>query len=191
LVLYKSDRAIIERIAQGDDAELSGLYHSNLKMVVRYITANNGTQGDAEEQLQDALVILWEKIRFGDFILNSKLSTYLYAVVKNRWRKELTRRKRFINLDSTSETRDSDPLISETLQETDMTALVKNCIEQLSPVCREILKLFYYENRTMKEISTLVGLANEKTAKSKKYQCKKELEFLMRSSLDEKVTSIM
>jgi len=191
LALYKSDQAIIDCIAKGDDTALSSLFHSNFKMIVRYITANNGTQKDAEEQLQDALVILWEKIRFGNFTLNSKLSTYLYAIVKNRWRKELHRKKRFINLDATAESQDSNPLISDALQENELTNLVKICMEHLSPLCRQILKLFYYEDKTMREISSIVGLANEKTAKAKKYQCKKELEILMRSSLNEKEISVL
>jgi RNA polymerase sigma factor (sigma-70 family) len=191
LALYKSDQVILDCIAKGDDTALSSLFRSNLKMIVRYITTNHGTQKDAEEQLQDALVILWEKIRFGNFTLNSKLSTYLFAVVKNRWRKELHRKKKFINLDSTLESRDPSPLISDTLQETDLTNLVKASMEHLSPLCREILKLFYYEDKTMREISSIVGLANEKTAKAKKYQCKKELEFIMRSSLNEQEIFVM
>ena len=183
--MYKSDRILIDLIARGDDTALTSLYNSNYKMVLRYITANSGTQQDAKEQLQDALVVLWEKIRFDKFEVNAKLSTYLYAVVKNKWHKELARKKRYVDLDTTSETVDSDPLVSHTMEEVDMANLVKRCMEDLTPICRNILKLYYYENKTMKEISTIVGLANEKTAKAKKYQCKKELEFLLRSIIDE------
>jgi RNA polymerase sigma factor (sigma-70 family) len=191
LSLYKSDQVLIERIAKGDDTALADLYHSNFRMIIRYITANSGTQKDAQEQLQDALVVLWEKVRFGSFTLNSKLSTYIYGIVKNRWRKELTRQKRFTNLEATADPVSKDPLVSETLQETELITIIKSCMTKLSPICREILTLFYYEEKSMDEISTIVGLANEKTAKSKKYQCKKELEFLLRSYFKENEIPIM
>ena len=185
MLLHKSDMILIDLIAKGDDAALTSLYNANYKMVLRYITANSGTQQDAEEQLQDALVILWEKIRFGSFEVNAKLSTYLYAVVKNRWHKELARKKRYVDLNSKVEPADSTPLMIDILQENDLVDLVKKCMEELPEICRSILTLYYYENKSMKEISVTVGLANEKSAKTKKYQCKKELEFLLRSCLNE------
>jgi RNA polymerase sigma factor (sigma-70 family) len=188
---YKRDQVIVDRIADGDDKALSDLYNSNFRMIMRYITANSGTKRDAEEQLQDALVVLWEKVRFGNFVLNSKLSTYIFGVVKNKWRKELVRQRRFIDLGAVADPKDENPLISETLQETELITVIKFCMTQLSSICREILSLFYYEEKSMEEISLIVGLANEKTAKSKKYQCKKELEFLIRSYLKENETSIM
>ena len=56
-------------------------------------------------------------------------------------------------------------------------------MKQLSPICQQILTAFYYEDKSMQEISKSLGLANEDVAKSKKYQCKKELERLVKKAV--------
>jgi DNA-directed RNA polymerase specialized sigma24 family protein len=58
-------------------------------------------------------------------------------------------------------------------------------MDQLSPLCKKILLLYYYEDRSMAEISKMLDLANENVAKSKKYQCKKELEQLVKAHIHE------
>ena len=66
-------------------------------------------------------------------------------------------------------------------EEEELIEKIKICLARLPDLCRKILTLYYYENKSMSEISRLTGLANENVAKSKKYQCKKELEQLIRS----------
>ena len=57
-------------------------------------------------------------------------------------------------------------------------------MKQLSVLCQQILTAFYYDEKSMQEISILLHLANEDVAKSKKYQCKKELEHLVKKALE-------
>ena len=64
-----------------------------------------------------------------------------------------------------------------------MAEIVKKCMKQLSVLCQQILTAFYYDEKSMQEISTSLHLANEDVAKSKKYQCKKELERLVKGAL--------
>ena len=92
---------------------------------------------------------------------------------------------RLQNIDQV-QTQDSGQQSAEQiLIEQEMAAIVKSCMVKLSSLCRKILTLYYYEDKPMLEISELTGLANENVAKSKKYQCKKELELLVKSALKE------
>ncbi|MFA6540631.1 MAG: sigma-70 family RNA polymerase sigma factor, partial [Bacteroidota bacterium] len=51
---------------------------------------------DADDMLQEAVIVLWENVRSGRFEYTSKLSTYIFAVVQNMWKRKLSRAKREI-----------------------------------------------------------------------------------------------
>ncbi len=56
----ESDQKIIRRIRQGDESALLEVYANNIAMVSKFIRDNSGYPEDAEDMLQEALVILWE-----------------------------------------------------------------------------------------------------------------------------------
>ena len=89
LSILKSDTKIIESIRKGDDSVLGLLYDKNIHMITKFIKDNNGTNYDSSELLQDALVVLWEKVRKNEFELKSKISTFLYAVVGEKFTKHI------------------------------------------------------------------------------------------------------
>lgn len=179
-----SDEQILNSIRKDDDSVLSYLYEKNLRMIMKYIIQNNGSESDAIIILQDALVIFWEKARKDDFILKSKISTYLYAVAKRRWLQELSYRKKHTTLEQVNDNPGDSGGIDDTLEDNELSGIVKKCMSKLSVLCQQILTAFYYEEKSMQEISKLLGLANEDVAKSKKYQCKKELERLVKKAVE-------
>ena len=89
----ESDQRIIERIRQGDESALVHLFHNNILMVRKFVLENSGRSEDADDMLQDALIVLWENVVRGQFDLTSKISTYVYSVVRNKWLRELSKRK--------------------------------------------------------------------------------------------------
>jgi RNA polymerase sigma factor (sigma-70 family) len=185
--LLRSDKSIIEAIHNNNENVLDYLYRSNLKMIVKLIVENNGTQEDAVEILQDAIILFWEKVTRGDFDLTSKISTFLYAVAKNKWLQELNRRKKLTKIDEVHNNPGTDKSIIEQMEEEETHEMIRKCLNNLKPLCRKILILYYYHEKTMKEIKDITGLANENVAKAKKYQCKKELEDMLKSILKNRI----
>jgi RNA polymerase sigma factor (sigma-70 family) len=151
---------------------------------MKYILQNNGNEADARIILQDALVVFWENARKKDFVLKSKISTYLYAVARKKWLQELTYRKKYTTLDQLGDKPGNSAPIDDSMEENELSDIVKNCMKQLSILCQQILTAFYYDEKSMQEISKSLGLANEDVAKSKKYQCKKELERLVKKAVE-------
>jgi RNA polymerase sigma factor (sigma-70 family) len=150
---------------------------------MKYTLQNNGTEADAIVILQDALVIFWEKARKKDFVLKSKISTYLYSVAKKKWLQELAYRKKHTTLEQINDKPGNSASIDDSLEENELAGIVQKCMKQLSDLCQQILTAFYYDELSMLEISKALGLANEDVAKSKKYQCKKELERLVKKAV--------
>ncbi|MDA0783512.1 MAG: sigma factor [Bacteroidetes bacterium] len=58
-------------------------------MISNHVFQNSGNEDDAKDVLQDTLVALWQNVRKPHFELTVQLSTYLLAIAKNTWLKQL------------------------------------------------------------------------------------------------------
>ena len=168
----------LAQLREGDRNVLLGLYKSNLAMVRNYAYKNNGSTEDAEDLLQDALVVLWQNVRKPHFVLSSKISTYLMAVVKNQWLKQLSKNGRMTGEENIIPQNHSvNPDQGKIM---DMKHLGK-ALEELDENCRKLLMMFYFDGYDMETIARTMNFANADTAKAKKYQCFKKLEQLVKS----------
>ena len=52
---------------------------------------------------------------------------------------------------------------------------INNALRILDKKCKDILKLYYYENYSMEAIAETLGYKNDKVAKKKKYECLQKL----------------
>jgi RNA polymerase sigma factor (sigma-70 family) len=185
LLFLNDDARVLDMIRNGDEKALVLLYESNKKMISAFIARNNGTHDDYEDMLQEALVVLWERVRAGRFEYSSKLSTFVFGTVKNIWLRRLAKAKREIPTDLQSDDQ-ADPAgsVLDTMIETEETVAVRNALEKIGEQCKKLLLLFYWEEYSMEEIAGEMGFANAETVKSKKYQCKKSLEKVLKQAMD-------
>jgi RNA polymerase sigma factor (sigma-70 family) len=160
-----TDKEIIEHLQHNKYAlAVKGLY-SILPDVKQYIKANTGTAADAEDILQDALVILYKKIHSGNFTLTSSLKTYLMAVIKNCWLQQLRQQKKM----PVGEIIHDIPA-AET-EEVPAFTLADTAFNLLGEKCRQLLILFYFKKKSFKAIAATLAFSDEKVAKNQKYRC--------------------
>jgi RNA polymerase sigma factor (sigma-70 family) len=168
------DQQIIELIQKGDEKALDFLYTKNYRMMTKLIMKNSGTEDEAKDVFQDALIVFWQKIIKKELILTSKISTYIYSVCWNLWRKELDRKKRL----SREEVEGS---IVASHDSEEQIKVMRACVNSLGETCKKVLTYYYFDGLSMKEVAEKLGFANSDTAKTKKYKCKKELDKLVMS----------
>jgi RNA polymerase sigma factor (sigma-70 family) len=174
-----NDQDIVDRIRLGDETAVSHLYNTFFKMGTNIITRNNGNDDDARDIYQEAVVILWRRILDKNFILSSKLSTFFYSICRKLWLKELNRRSKYEN-----SSLDIDALIDDirpSMENTQIKQIIRENLNNLSESDRQILFLFYIENKTMDEISNILGYSNPDSAKVKKFRAKEALSELIKS----------
>ncbi len=183
----ESDQQVIRRIRQGDESALVHVYRTNIVMVRKFILDNSGREEDADDMLQDALVVLWENVTHGDFDLTSKISTYVYSVVRNKWLREISKRKigKTSNVDDYVVAEERIDVLKDIVHREEYQIILK-CISDLGSTCRKVLTMFYLEEKGMEEIARELKFANTDVAKAKKWQCKKELENLVKKAMSEK-----
>lgn len=180
-----SDETLIERIRKNDRSVLGDLFVKFEKVVIKHIQTHGGNMDDAKDMLQESIIVLWQNVSAGRFKLQSKLSTYLVAVAKNKWMVEMRKKKRFVQDDPPDHINSAEPGILEKIVNEETLEHVKSALEKIKPVCKQLLLLFYFEERSMEDIAELMNFANINVAKSKKYQCKKALQDLVLQSANQ------
>jgi RNA polymerase sigma factor (sigma-70 family) len=173
-----NEKEIFERICKGDEKALELLYQKYYRMMTKLVITNSGTEEEARDVYQDALIVFWQKATSGNLILTSKMSTYIYSICQNLWRKELDRKKRLTN-----EEKDTAVLLDTESNEREK--ILAKCIDQLGETCKKVLMLYYFEEMSMQDIADKLGFANTDTAKTKKYKCKKKLDELVKAQYSE------
>ena len=168
------DEEALDRIKQGDERVLDYLYQKHYRMMTKIVLSNNGTEEEAKDVYQEALLVFWQKAVSGNLVLTSKISTYLYSICLNQWRKELDRKSRH-----SSEVVDGEE--HQGHDDREKYKIVKECIDELGDVCKEVLTYYYFDGMNMQEIAEKLKFANTDTAKTKKYKCKKKLDELIKN----------
>ena len=168
------DNVILEKISRGDEKALEYLYRKYYRMMTNAVIKNNGSEQEAKDIYQDALIVFWQKVISNQLTLTSKISTYLYSVCLNLWRKELDRKSRL-----SREEHDSAEYMNDEAEE--RKAIIHNCINQLGDTCQKILTYYYFDDMSMQDIANKLGFATTETAKTKKYKCKKRLDNLIKA----------
>lgn len=168
------DSEVLEKVSRGDEKALDYLYKKYYRMMIRLVMSNNGTEQEAKDIFQDALIVFWQKAVSGKLVLTSKISTYLYSICQNLWRKELERKSRLVN-----EAKDGEDYIDEDSKE--RGKILQDCIAALGETCQRVLTYYYFDGLSMELIAEKMGFANTDTAKTKKYKCKKKLDELVKS----------
>lgn len=167
------DHEILDRIKRGDEAVLDFLYKKYFRMMAKMVLNNSGTEDDAKDVYQEALIVLWKKANNVEFELTSKISTFLYSICLNQWRKELDRRSRLSR-------EEKDGVDFQTHEEDQSYEIVVKCIAELGDPCKSILMYHYFDGLSMTDIAEKMNFANTDTAKTKKYKCKKRLDAIVR-----------
>jgi RNA polymerase sigma factor (sigma-70 family) len=166
---------IIEGIIRGDSEILKFLYQENFRKIRFLITTNNGSEVDAEDIFQETLVVLFRKLRETNYQITSSLNTFIYAVARTMWLKELNSRKIKAEIFDTEDSYISDlPDIIDLIEKNERLKLFREKFEELSNDCKKVLNMFL-NNLSIKDITRIMGYSSEQHTKNRQYRCKKSL----------------
>ncbi len=176
------EKEILNRIRSNDRTVLGELFMRYKRLIFSYIQSHGGCEEDAEDMLQEAIIVLWQKVSAGTFTFTAKPGTYLLAVAKNKWMAEMRKRSRFTGNEEAGDVADGNSSVLDELLSEEKIGQVRRAMEALPAPCKKLLLLYYFEERNMDDISRILEFANANVAKSKKYQCMKALEAVLLKS---------
>lgn len=173
-----SNEEIIEGILKQSNKVLSYVYESSFRSIRQLVITNNGNVNDAEDIFQDALILIFDKIRNNNLNLNCAFKTYLYSVCRIIWLKELDRRKRkdetIIGEFTGNEIVDVDNDIIELYIKNERLTLYRSIFNDLTEDCRKVLSMFL-NKISIKEITDTMNYSSDQHTKNRRYRCKKSL----------------
>ncbi len=164
----------LQAIQTNNTAGLRKLYQEFLPRIANFIRKNGGSNDDAKDVFQEALVIIYKKAKAPDFKLTSGFYTLLYGICRNIWGNQLQKKSRseVTLLDDYKYT--LEPGLEPLLEDQEKSRLFWDAFKQLGADCQNILQLFFAKVKMVKIVEQL-NLSSVSYAKKRKFQCKEKL----------------
>ncbi|MCU0393630.1 MAG: sigma-70 family RNA polymerase sigma factor [Thermoflexibacter sp.] len=175
-IFMTNDQVLVDKIREGDNNALQYLYKKYYPVVQRLILQNSGDEEDAQDIYQEAVMVLYEKIKDKDFKLSSSLKTFIYSISRNKWlyklRQEGTGGISFDDVENFVEDLDVvDDAQNFDNEHIDYDHLLHEALQKMDDTCRKLLEHFYYHKLSLDIIAQKLGYNNANTAKAKKNKC--------------------
>lgn len=171
----KADQELLDGLLSGESRKVKALYDIYLPDIIHYVRRNNGSEADARDLFQEALIAIYRKLVNKDLELTVALRTYIQVICRNLWLRNLRKHKRIslqepkdmVEHASTSETLGLD------LERMERDRTYFRCFDKLGDKCKKILS-WYFDKIPMKDIAERLD-TSESFIKKKKFECKNKL----------------
>ena len=174
-----ADSEIILGILNDSKEILNRLYVTYFPMILQLVLNNSGNEDDAKDVFQESVIVLYNKVKSGNFELNSKLKTFIYSVSRRLWLKRLNAQNRTIrNIEDYSEFIPVEDDLERHEEKDRQFEVMELALSQLGEPCKTIIEDYYMQNKSMQEICEKFGYTNSDNAKTQKYKCLQRLKKL-------------
>jgi RNA polymerase sigma factor (sigma-70 family) len=177
--VYYFDELIVTEIRKKNEIALRELYKTHYAMIRSLVVSNSGTEAEAKDIYQEAVIAFYERLQDGNFILTCKIKTYLYAVCRRLWLKRLAQKARYYGKIEEHETFAGVDDEVEDIEKREIEfSQMRTSLEGLGEPCRTIITDFYIGELSMEEITRKFNYTNADNAKNQKYKCLQRLKKL-------------
>jgi RNA polymerase sigma factor (sigma-70 family) len=181
-----SDNDIIEQIRRGGQIELGFVYEKFRAEFLHWICREyNCSIEDGKDIYQVSILIFYDNVKSGKLEhLISSIKTYLFGIGKNVAKENMRKAKRHTPINQEKWLKEY--LIDDTETspiEEDVFSTAKKAVEKLGQPCQKLIELFYYEKKSMDEISSILNYKNAETAKNQKCKCMARLRKLFEQEM--------
>ncbi len=173
LAAAASDEALLEGIAAGEKAAMHTFYARHNVRVYRFIMRMVRNQATAEDLVSQVFLDVWRTC--GQFQGRSQVSTWLLSIARFKALTALRQRQyEDIDQDDVRQIADEGETPEGALERNRTSAILRSCINQLSPAHREIIDLVYYHEKSVEEAGQIIGIP-QATVKTRMFYARKQL----------------
>ncbi len=166
-----NEKALLRGLAREDKKSIESLYKDNYNIVQALILNNNGSADDAKDIFQEAMIVLYQKVKSGTFELNCQIKTYIYSVSRRLWLKRLMHQNKFTLGDGHEEIVAVENEVDDFEKREQEFGMMERAMSGLGEPCKSLLEAFYLQKKNMHEIAAHFGYTNTDNAKNQKYKC--------------------
>ena len=173
----ESDEALLARVADGDHRAIQALVVRHQQAVYRFALRLIGNTATAEDIVSEVFIELWRQA--ARFEGRARLSTWLLAIARHKALSTMRRRVHEPLDDRMVEAIPDGATTPEKAWDADQrSAVLRGCLSRLSEAHREIIDLVYYHEKSVDEVSAIVG-APVATVKTRMFYARKRLAELL------------
>ncbi|MGB4776429.1 MAG: sigma-70 family RNA polymerase sigma factor [Daejeonella sp.] len=174
-----TDSEVILGILNDSKDILNRLYKSYFPVILQLVLTNNGNEDDAKDIFQESVIVLYNKVKSGNFELSCKLKTFIYSVSRRLWLKRLNQQsKNAGRITDFSEFLLVEEDIDQHEEKDQQFKQMEHSLTLLGEPCKTIIEDYYMQNKSMQEICEKFGYTNADNAKTQKYKCLQRLKKL-------------
>ena len=137
------DQRYVEALLSNDTLVVREIYQKFSGNIRRYIVANSGTEDDAADIMQEALIDIYRQASGQGLQLTCPFEPYLLLICKRKWLNQLKKSGRTPvtkELDDVSMGEDVFALAEQTKQQDHRMQVFLDCFKALGTSCQEILR---------------------------------------------------
>ncbi|WP_194776996.1 RNA polymerase sigma factor [Pararhodonellum marinum] len=179
-----SDQKYILGLLNNDPVILEEIYRKYSGKIKWMVLKNNGTEADAADIFQEALITIFQKAKSENFVLTCPFDAFIYLICKKKWLNILNKKKNqpvTINEEAQYNYGEDSFRLAEDVQlHEDRLHLISTQLSKLGEACQELLHLSWM-GKTMEEVASALGFTYG-YARKKKSECMAKLVSLIRSS---------
>lgn len=161
-------RAWKKQLQQGNTQPLAIVFTKFGPACLRVLQKKGCSREDAEDILQDAVLIFRQNILEGKLQQSKKLNKYLYTICLNLYR---IRQRQPIQADISEALLSNSTNQRESAIPEETIVRMMEAFHQLSPKCQQLLTAYYDYGWHMDEIAEKLQLASADVAKATKFRC--------------------
>ncbi|MFK8005010.1 MAG: RNA polymerase sigma factor [Saprospiraceae bacterium] len=170
----QTDQKILEGILTADNQSVRKIYDDVLPAVIRWVKENNGTESDARDIFQEAIIALFRKVEEGNFTLTCTLKSFIRIICRNLWLNRIRNNKKFkgTKLENVEQVSLEKNMI-ERLEQSEKQQLFFKHFDALGDNCKKIMQCFF-DKIPLKKIAKKLD-TSESYIKKRKFICKEKL----------------
>ena len=150
-----ADQLYLEGLANNDSVIIQSIYKKFVPKVVSYIRNNSGDEDQAQDVIQEVMILLFNQAKANKLQLTCPFDAYFFLLCKRKWLNELKKTANkgvTIDDDVTSTNEPTEELLAQTEVFEEKQQLFDLMFQKLGDKCQEVLKLSF-TLKSMEEVA--------------------------------------
>jgi len=183
-----SDNLLFQDFCSDRTNAVKKIYQKGFAGVRKMVKKNGGNLEDAEDVFQEGILVLYGYCQQEEFRLTTRLAGFLYSICRNLWRKKLEKKGRsgitFYDIEEYVKMNTVLKLENEEVLQVHRMRLLFKHLARLPEKEQKVLRLYYLEGKSHREVAQELGYASESSARVQKFRYLNHLKSLVRQDPD-------
>ena len=155
------DQIYIDALANNDSAIIQSIYKKFVPKVVSYIRNNSGDNDQAQDVVQEVMIVLFNQAKAKKLQLTCPFDAYFFLLCRRKWLNEIKKSSNkgvTMDDDLPSNNELTDEMVTETEMFDEKQQLFDTIFQKLGDKCQELLKLSF-AIKSMEEVAEKLNVS--------------------------------